>query len=301
VTVKVPSNIDMADTIVWGLTLRQLIVLGGACLLGWSCYLVLRFVIPVYVLAALGTLFAGAGIALAFAQPDGLNAERWAAAGLAFGTKPRRRVLAPEGLPAPMQGRRRSGRVAGFHLPIHGINEAGVIGLGGGRWVLVCRTTAVNLELRSTPERDSLLRGFGRFLNALDRPISVVVRSERSDLRSQVTRIEEMAGCLSHPDLERAARAHASFLSSLAERNDILRREVYVVLSADGIDERQATAQLQRRAEESATLLRSLGIGMTPLEDDDAAALIARASDPGRSLPLRGHNLPSEVVSEAPT
>lgn len=296
-TVKVPSNIDMADTIVWGLTLRQLIVLGGACLLGWSGYLGLRSLIPVYVLAALGTLLAGAGIAFAFAQPDGLNAERWLASGLAFAVRRRRRVLAPEGLPALPAKAPRSERVTGFHLPISTINESGVIGLDGGRWILVCRTSALNLELRSAPERDALLRGFGRFLNSLDQPISLVVRSECSDLRPQITRIEGMAGGLPHPELERAARVHAHFLSSLAERNDILRREVYVVLTAEGVDEKQATAQLRRRAEESATLLRSLGIRITPQEDDDAATLIARASDPGRSLPLQGHSLPGDVVA----
>lgn len=296
-TVKVPSNIDMADTIVWGLTLRQLIVLGGACLLGWSGYLGLRSLIPTYVLAALGTLFAGAGIAFAFAQVDGLNAERWLAAGLAFVSKLRRRVLAPEGLPK-LQAKARSGEhVASFHLPIQTINEAGVIGLDGGRWALVCRTSALNLELRSAPERDALLRGFGRLLNSLDRPICLVVRSERSDLRAQVARIDETAGGLPHPDLERAARAHARFLSSLGERSDILRREVYVVLSVEGVDQEQATAQLRRRAEESATLLRSLGIRITPQVGDDAASLLARASDPARSLPIQGHSLPGDVVS----
>jgi hypothetical protein len=297
VTVKVPSNIDIADTIVWGLTLRQLIVLGGACLLGWSIYLGLRFLLPVYVVAVLGTLFVGAGIAFAFAQPDGLNAERWVAAGLAFISRPRRRVLAPEGLFALPTKQRQSERVTGFHLPIRAISEAGVIGLDGGRWVLVCRSSALNLELRSAPERDALLRGFGRLLNSLDRPISLVVRSERSDLRPQIARIEGMAGALPHPDLERSARAHARFLSSLAGRSDILRREVYVVLIAEGVDERQATAQLRRRAEESATLLRSLGIRITPQEAEDAATLILRASDPGRSLSLKGHSLPGDVVA----
>lgn len=296
-TVKIPSNIDMADTIVWGLTLRKLIVLGSTGVLGWSIYLGLRVLIPVYVLAALGTLFAGAGIAFAFAQPDGLNAERWLAAGLIFATRPRRRVLAPEGLPALPTRARRGERVAGFSLPVQAINEAGVIALGGGRWALVCRTSAVNLGLRSPSEREALLRGFGRFLNSLDRSISLVVRSERSDLRPQITHIEEMAGGLPHPDLERAARAHAHFLTSLAERNDILRREIYVVLSVQGVDEKEATAQLRRRVEESATLLRSLGIRITPQEDDDAATLLARASDPGRSLPLQGHSLPGDVVA----
>jgi hypothetical protein len=296
VTVKVPSNIDMADTIAWGLTLRQLVVLGGACLLGWSIHLGLRLLLPVYVVAALGTLFVGAGIAFAFAQPDGMNTERWIAAGLAFVSRPRRRVMAPEGLFALPAKQRRSERVTGFHLPIRAINEAGVIGLEGGRWVLVCRSSALNLQLRSAPERDALLRGFGRVLNSLDRPISLVVRSERSDLRPQIARIEEMARALPHPDLERSARAHARFLASLAERSDILRREVYVILSAEGVDEKQATAQLGRRAEESATLLRSLGIRISPQENDDAAALIVRASDPGRSLPLQGHSLPADVV-----
>ncbi|MPZ16206.1 MAG: hypothetical protein GEU73_17610, partial [Chloroflexi bacterium] len=92
-SVKVPSNIDMADTIVWGLTLRQLAVLAGVCLVSWSGYLGLRSIIPPYVLAALGTLASGAGLGLAFARPDGLHAERWLMAGVTHMIRPRRRVL----------------------------------------------------------------------------------------------------------------------------------------------------------------------------------------------------------------
>jgi rhodanese-related sulfurtransferase len=301
VSVKVPSNVDMADTILWGLTLRQLAILGGVCLVSWSGYLGLRSIIPAYGLAALGTLAAGAGLALAFARPDGLHAERWLLAGMTHMIRPRRRVLAPEGLARKPGGVRSHGRVAAFHLPVRTMNESGVVGLGGGRWILICRASALNLELRTASERESLMRGFGRFLNSLDKPVSLVVRSERSDLRAHIARIDETAPGLPHQELELAARAHSAFLGSLAERSDLLRREVYLVLCVHGSDEQQAAAQLRRRADDSAALLRSLGIRVAPLEGEDAASLMARAANPGGSLPLEGLSLPGEVVSGRPS
>lgn len=295
-TTKLPSNIDMADTIVWGLTLRQLIVLGGTCLVAWTSYLGLGSLAPSYAVAAVATLLAGVGVALAFAQPDGLAAERWLIMGLLHLVKPDRRVLAPEGL-TERTGRMRSERVGAYSLPVRAVSESGTIFLEDGSWALVCRASALNLELRSASERESLLRGFGRFLNSLDRPIVILVRSERSDLRSLIAHLEQSAGGLPHPDLERAARAYARFLDSLAQRRDLARRGVYLVLRAGESNEDQASAQIRRRADDAAALLRAIGVRVVPLDGQQAAALIARAADPGGPLPLEGQALPGGVVS----
>jgi hypothetical protein len=278
VSVKLPSDIDMADRIVWGLTARQLAILGLTGIVCSAMYLPLArwpFVaaLPIVVVAA-------AGIALALARPDGLVAELWVLQALRHVLTPRRRVLAPDGLPELPQWARSRGSVAALQLPLTGVNSAGVVVLGGGVFSIICRASAFNLALRAESERAALIEGFGRFLNSIDSPLSFVVRSERSDLGGHIAAIQQRAGVLPHPALEQAARDHAAFLDSLAQRRDVLRREVYVVLMTRAQDGNEAGVRLHARAEEARSLLRGLGIRLTALDGEGAAGLIARAFDP---------------------
>lgn len=292
--VKVPSDIDLADRILWGLTARQLMILGATGICCWSLYLPLAQV-P-YVAGPLASVVAAAGIGVAFARPDGLMAEQWLLAGLRHLVTPRRRVLAPEGLPDVPRWAKAREPIVAMEMPLQSVSGGGVLALGGGAFSLVCRASALNLSLRSDAERQALIEGLGRFLNSIEQSLSFVVRSERTDVRSHIERIERDSGALPHPALERAARSYADYLSSLAERRDVLRREVYVLFTTRTDDEDDASASLRARAEEAGALLRGLGIRLTPLDTDQAAGLVARACDPD------GHQAvsdlaPSEVVT----
>lgn len=276
--VKVPSDIDMADRILWGLTARQLLILGATGICSWSAYLPL-VQIP-YVAAPLAGVIAACGIGIAFARPDGLMAEQWLLEGFRHLVTPRRRVLAPEGLPEVPRWAEPREPIAAMEMPLQGVSGAGALALGGGMFSLVCRASALNLSLRSESERGALIEGLGRFLNSFDSSLSFVVRSERSDVRGHIEAIEQGAGALPHPALEQAARSYATYLNSLAERRDVLRREVYVLFTTRADHEDDATASLLARAEEAGALLRGLGIRLIPLGDDEVAGLIARACDP---------------------
>lgn len=295
--VKLPSDIDLADRILWGLTARQLAILGATCLCGWSVYLPLA-TLP-YVAAPVAGVVAAAGIAAAFVRPDGLMAERWLLEGVRHLVTPRRRVMAPEGLPdVPQWGKGRA-PVAALEMPLAGISEDGVISLGKDMFSLACRASALNLALRSEPERLSLIEGLGRFLNSIDSSLSFVVRSERSDIRGHLEEIERRAGALPHPALEHAARSHAAYLRSLADRRDVLRREVYLVFTTPAQDEHDASVRLLARAEEAAGLLRGLGIRLMPLQGHDALGLVARACDPDTLPAASEAGLPGDVVTGA--
>jgi hypothetical protein len=273
-----PSDVDMADRIVWGLTARQLAILGLAGIVCSAMYLALaRW--P-FVAAPLIVVVAAAGIALAFARPDGLVAEQWMVQGVRHVLTPRRRVLAPDGLPQLPQWAKSRDSITALELPLTGVNSAGVVVLGGGVFSIICRASALNLALRAESERAALIEGFGRFLNSIDSPLSFVVRSERSDLGDHIAAIEQGASALPHPALEQAARDHAAFLELLAQRRDVLRREVYVVLTTRAQDENEAGVRLHARAEEARSLLRGLGIRLTALDGVGAARLVVRAFDP---------------------
>ena len=292
--IKVPSDIDVADRILWGLTARQLVILGATCLCCWSLYL--SFARVPYVVAPIAGVIAAAGIGIAFARPDGLMAEQWLLAGLRHLFTPRRRVLAPEGLPAVPRWAKGREPIAAIEIPLQSVNRAGILSLGGGTFSLVCRASALNLSLRSDAERQGLIEGLSRFLNSIEQSLSFVVRSERTDVRSHIDRIERDSGALPHPALERAARSYADYLQSLAERRDVLRREVYVVFTTRTDDEDDASARLQGRAEEAGGLLRGLGIRLTPLDSDEVSGLIARACDPAGQQVI-SDLAPSEVVA----
>lgn len=299
VRVKIPTDIDRPDQIVWGLTARQLLILGPTCLLALAIHLGLEEIVPSGLAAAAGGLLAAVGCAIAFVQPDGVVAERWLAAGVRHLLSANRRVDAPEGVPEVGSWARSGESVEAIEPPARDVARDGVIDLGGARFALVCRASSINLVLRAEEEQVALIEGLGHLLNALDGPTSFVVRSERMDLRAHIDHIKESARGLPSLGLETAARAHAAYLTSLGDRRDVLRREVYIVLSACERDPDQASVVLRRRAEEAGSLLSALGIGMRALNGEAAAELLSSACDPSGSLPVSGLSLPTEIISGA--
>lgn len=295
-TVKIPSDVDLPDVILWGLTSRQLAILGITGVLLGSGYVAVAPFASAFLLAVPGALVAAAGVAVAFARPDGIVAERWLYAGLRHLTSARKKVLAPEGIPDVPSWAASKERIAPLDFPVEDVDDTGVVGLGRAGYALVCRASAINFALCSEAEQQGLIEGFGRLLNALDTPVSFVVRSERADLRPHIEAIEEAAGALPTRGLEVAARSHAAFLASLAARRDVLRREVYLVLRSTETDREQAAAGLARRADEARGLLRGLGIRVRPLSGTQVAEVLGRASETEGPLSVEGQSLPGEIV-----
>lgn len=293
--VRVPSDVDMADRILWDLTARQVATLATTALCAASAYSALS-ALSVVAGAPAATALAAAGMAVTFARPDGVTAERWLLQAARHLGAPRRRVLAPEGLSRLPAWARGGDRVGALRLPLAGIADNGVITIEATSFALVCRASALNLSLRSGSERQGLIEGLGRFLNSIDAPLAFVVRSERVDLRDYVEDIERRAPGLPHRALEDAARSHARFLSSLGQRRDVLRREVYVTFRTEAEDPSQAGVRLLQRADEAATLLGGIGIALTPLGGEDAAALLTRACDPESPLAPPRQALPGDIV-----
>ncbi|MDA8283047.1 MAG: PrgI family protein, partial [Actinomycetota bacterium] len=73
-------------------------------------------------------------------------------------------------------------------------------------------------------------------------------------------------------------RGHAQFLADLADRRDLLRREVLIVLRQHA--GKDAAGRLQRRAAEATAALGAAGVTLTVLDGPAAAACLTRALDP---------------------
>lgn len=279
--VRLPADIELEDKLAFGLTFRQLTILGVAALLGYGVFAFVSPLAPLPVAAAAAAPLAVAGTVLALGRRDGLSADRLVLNVARYLSRPRRRVLAPEGIPAPLSGAPARPALAPLDLPVRTVLSSGLIELADGSFCLMLRASSTSFALRSEEEQAALVEAFGRFLNSVADPLEIVVSSEPVDLAARATRLEQAAGELTDAALRRAALGHARFLAQLAAGEEVRRREILLVLSISRARDRAAArTALERRAAEAIELLRAAGVELRALRGEEAANRLAQSLDP---------------------
>lgn len=290
--VRIPADFERPDKLLAGLTARQLAILGVTAVVLWAGYTATRHLVPPIAFGIVAVPVAAVAAMLALGRFEGVAADRWVTAAWRHRRSPHRLVPAPDGIaPAPaFLGVPTDGRAgplpAALRLPVASISADGIVDLGGDGLALVCRASAVTFALRTPTEQEALVAGFARFLNSLGEPVEILVRAEPVDLTPTVDALLDAAPGLPHPALEAAARGHARFLTELAERRDLLRREVLVVLRQRAGDD--AVGRLHRRAAEAGAALAAAGVTLVALDGPGVAACLARALDPAGTTRLPG-------------
>ena len=290
--VRIPADFERPDKLMAGLTARQLAILAVAAVILWAGYAATRHLVPVAADGALAVPIGAVAVTLALAKMEGTAADRWVAAAWRHHRSPRRLVPASDGVQAPpaFLGVPAGPLPAPLRLPLGEVAADGIVDLGGDGLALLCRASAVTFSLRTPVEQEALVAGFARFLNSLAERVQILVRAEPVDLTPTIDALLDAAPGLPHPALEAAARGHAAFLADLAERRDLLRREVLVVLRQPAGGD--ARGRLQRRAAEATAALGAAGVALTVLDGPAAAACLTRALDPAApSRPgMAGHD-----------
>ncbi|HVQ89542.1 MAG TPA: PrgI family protein [Mycobacteriales bacterium] len=346
--VRIPADVERPDRVLANLTGRQVAILTATAAVLYLAWTATRTVIPPLAFLALAAPVAAAAAALALGSRDGMSLDRLAVAAIRQRLAPAHRVTAPEGVqPAPTwltpttsAAGGGDGRVSPvpLRLPAHAVaptraGQTGVVDLGSDGLAVVAVCSTVNFALRTPAEQDSLVGVFGRWLHSLTAPVQLLVRAERLDLTAQITDLRERAPGLPHPALEAAAVEHADYLTQLAERTDLLRRQVLLVLrepapitTAPGpgpggrlaglpwrgrakregdagreAGRRAAEARLARRLAEAGELLAPAGITVTGLDPAQATAVLTAACNPDHLIPA-GADLAAadEVITTTP-
>ena len=279
--VRLPADVELEDRLAFGLTIRQLTILGLAALLAYGLFTSVSALAPLPVAAAATAPIALAGALLALGRRDGLSADRLALLAARHLTRPKRRVLAPEGLPAPLPVAPERPALAPLDLPVRAVLRSGLVELVDGGYCLLLRASSTSFALRSEEEQAALVEAFGRFLNSTADPLEVVIASEPVDLEARAEALQRAALELPDAALRRAALGHAHFLAQLGSGEEVRRREILLVLSSTRARERTAAqTALERRASEAIELLRAAGVELRPLRGEEAARRLARLLDP---------------------
>jgi hypothetical protein len=290
--VRIPADVERPDKLLAGLTARQLAILAVTAVSLWAGYAATRHLVPPVVFGVVAVPVGAVAAMLALGRFEGIAADRWVVSAWRHHRSPRRLVPAPDGItpsPAFLTQAVPGGTGAGpapLRLPVTAVRADGIVDLGVDGLAVICRASAVTFSLRTPAEQEALVAGFARFLNSLGEAVEIVVRAEPVDLTSAIDALLDAAPGLPHPALEAAARGHARFLADLADRRDLLRREVLVVLRQRAGDD--PAGRLHRRASEAATALAAAGVTLTVSDGPAAAACLARALDPSGTTRIAG-------------
>jgi len=278
--VRLPADVELEDKLAFGLTARQLLLLGATGLITYTLYTLAASALPLAVAAVVCVPVAVPGAVLALGRKDGLPADTLARHALRHLLRPRRRLLAPEGIPTPLPGELRRRSAAPLELPARSVYRSGLVELTDGSCAVVLRAASGSFGLKSNEEQEALVEAFGRFLNSVSEPVAIYIRSEPVDLSDRGAKLDENAASIKGRALADAARAHASFLRELPAGGELRRRELLLVICTRAREITIARTTLERRATETTELLRAAGVELTPLDGEQTAALLARALDP---------------------
>jgi hypothetical protein len=306
---RIPADIEQPDKIMYGLTGRQLAILGVTAAVTVSVFTAAAPILPVPIAVGLCFPLVVAGCSMALGRRDGMGLDRFALAALDHLRHRRTLVSAPEGVPGPPAWCQVRGKLPGpLRLPVRGIRQDGVMDLDGGATAALVRAGTISLGLRTAAEQAALVGFFGRWLNSLESPVQIVVQARPVDLFELTDRVAEAAPGLPHPALRQAAEGHAAYLDQLGTSRNLLMREVLIVLRDQPIPgtpgtgrrgrAREASAStVARRAIDTVRALTGFGITAHVLDADECVRVLSEAFSPSEARPFPSTDLDQLISS----
>lgn len=142
---------------------------------------------------------------------------------------------------------------------------------GGIRAVL--KTSSVNIHLKSEEEQNAVIYSYQNFLNTIEFPIQIVVRSKKLDLDNYLDQLNDIAGKQPNPLLKNQTLDYIDYIKRLIEYADIMQKEFFVIIPydpprakkitifqkfAEYVSPRDSVAQFRQRHHEFESLRKGL-------------------------------------------
>ncbi|PKL36925.1 hypothetical protein CVV38_03470 [Candidatus Peregrinibacteria bacterium HGW-Peregrinibacteria-1] len=99
---------------------------------------------------------------------------------------------------------------------------------GGIRSVL--KTSSINFNLKSEQEQDAIIYGYRGFLNSLEFPIQILVRSKKLDIHEYIEGIKKLGDSQTNALLKEQTYEYAQYINKLIEYADIMEKNFYVIV-----------------------------------------------------------------------
>jgi hypothetical protein len=118
------------------------------------------------------------------------------------------------------------------HLRIAEIRDSVVVLKNGGvRCVL--KTSSINFNLKSEQEQNAIIYSYQGFLNSLEFPIQILVRSKKLDIDNYIDQVYELSEKQENKLLQEQTVEYAQYIRRLVEYSDIMEKEFFVIVPYD--------------------------------------------------------------------
>jgi hypothetical protein len=102
---------------------------------------------------------------------------------------------------------------------------------GGIRSML--KVSPINFDLKSEDEQNGTIYAYQEFLNTLEFPIQIVVKSKKLDIDGYLGKMDKLYSEQTSDLLKALTSNYIEYISKLVEIADIMQKEFYVVIPAD--------------------------------------------------------------------
>ncbi|HJY98829.1 MAG TPA: hypothetical protein VJ227_03890 [Patescibacteria group bacterium] len=115
------------------------------------------------------------------------------------------------------------------HLPISDITNDIVLYKDGGA-ALVMESTSLNFGLLSEKEQAAVIAAYAAMINSLSFSVQIVVRTQRKDISSYLKFLDDKAGLITHPLLQKLMGEYRGFILDSVKKKNVLGKRFYIVL-----------------------------------------------------------------------
>lgn len=119
-----------------------------------------------------------------------------------------------------------------LHLRIAEIRDNVVVLKNGGLRGVI-KVSSMNFNLKSEAEQNAIIYSYQSFLNTLEFPIQIVIRSRKLDLDTYIDKLKGIAEKQTNTLLQRQTHEYIDYIQRLIEYADIMEKEFYVVVPMD--------------------------------------------------------------------
>ncbi len=94
----------------------------------------------------------------------------------------------------------------------------------------VLRVNSINFNLKSEDEQNAIIYSYQGFLNTLEDPIQIVVRSKKLDVDHYLDTLKDISNKQQNPLLKKTTVDYIDYIQKLVEYADIMEKQFYVIV-----------------------------------------------------------------------
>ena len=117
-------------------------------------------------------------------------------------------------------------------LPISEIRD-GVVVLKNGGLRAILQTSSVNFNLKSEEEQNAIIYAFQGFLNTLEFPVQILIRSRKLNVDNYLESLAKITASQENPLMKKQTQQYSEYIQKLVEYADIMEKKFFVVVPFD--------------------------------------------------------------------